>query len=100
MHYKGLGREIAKTTWSKNGKKKTIPELQERLIEIIRLTKGMPVPDEPPTTAPQRVQLPIVGTLSYAVREFDRKAKEKETEFNMDAQKDGSGEKRVERVTF
>ena len=27
MHYKGLGREEAKTTWSNNGKKKTIPEI-------------------------------------------------------------------------
>ena len=55
MHYKGLGRMGSKTTWSNNGKKKTIPELQDRLIEIIKLTKQWHVPDEPPTTAPHRI---------------------------------------------
>ena len=40
MHYKGLGRVEAKTKWSKNGKEKTIPQLQEHLIEIIKLTKN------------------------------------------------------------
>ena len=63
MHYKGLGRVEAKTTWSKNGKKKTIPELQDSFIEIIKLTKQWHVPDEPPTTAPERIEMPIVGTL-------------------------------------
>ena len=87
MHYKGLGREEAKTTWYKNGKKKTIAELQDHLIEIIKLTKQWHVPDEPPTTAPQRIEMPILGTLSNPVKDLDRKAKAKETEFNKDAQK-------------
>ena len=39
MHYKGLGQVEAKTTWSKNGSKTTIPDLQDRLFEIIQLTK-------------------------------------------------------------
>ena len=51
MHYKGLVQVEAKTTWSKNGKKKTIPELQDLLIEIIKPTKQWHVPDEPPTAA-------------------------------------------------
>ena len=45
MKYKGLGRVEAKTTWYKNGKKKTIAELQDHLIEIIKLTKQWHVPD-------------------------------------------------------
>ena len=62
MHYKGLVQVEAKTTCYKNGKKKTVPELRDRLIEIIKLTKQFHVPDEPPTAALQRIEMPIVGT--------------------------------------
>ena len=55
MHYKGLDRVEAKTTWSKNGKKKNIPELQDRFIEINELTKQGHVPDEHPATAPHMI---------------------------------------------
>ena len=36
IHYMELGQVEAKTTWSKNGKKTTIPELPQRLIAIIK----------------------------------------------------------------
>ena len=88
MHYKGLVQVEAKTTWSKNGKKKTTLKLQDLLIKITKLTKKWHVPDEPPTTAPHRIEMPIVETLSNAVNDLDRKAKDKETEFNKDAQKE------------
>ena len=39
MHYKGLSQVEAKNTWYNNGKNKTIPELQDIFIEIIKLTK-------------------------------------------------------------
>ena len=78
MHYKGLGLVEAKTTWSKDGKKKTIPEFQDRLIEIIKLTGKWHVPDEPPTKFPLRVEMTILGTLSNAVKDLDRKAKSKD----------------------
>ena len=45
MYFMGLGRVDAKTTWSKNGKEKTILELQEYLIEILKMTKRQ-VPDQ------------------------------------------------------
>ena len=77
----------AKITWSKKEKNKTIPELQDRFIEIIKLTKQWHVPDEPPTTAAQRIEIPIVGILSNVVKDLYRKAKAKETEFNKDARK-------------
>ena len=63
MHYKGLGQVEAQTICSKNVKKKTTPELQDHLIEIIKLTKQWNVLDEPPTTAPHRIEIPILGTL-------------------------------------
>ena len=86
MRYKGLGRVEAKTTWYKNGKKNNIPELQDRLIEIINLTKYWYVPDEPPMKASQMIEMPIVGKLSNSVKNLDRKAKPKEIDFNKDAQ--------------
>ena len=58
-HYKGLGQVEDKTTWSKNIKKKTIPEFQDRLIEIIKLTKQWHVPDEPPKIDPQKIENPF-----------------------------------------
>ena len=76
-----------KTTWSKNGKKKNIPELQDCVIEIFKLAKQWHAPDEPPMTAPQRMDMPIVWTLSNAFKDLDRNAKSKETQFNEDAPK-------------
>ena len=87
MHYQGLGRVESKTTWSNNGKKKNIPELQDRLIELIKLTKQWHAPYEPPTTAPHRMEISIVGTLSNTVKDLYWKAKSKETEFDKYARK-------------
>ena len=78
----------AKTTWYKNRKNKNIPEVQDSFIEIIKFTKQWHVPDEPPTTAKQRIEMPIVGTLSNTVKDLDRKAKAKETEFKNHARKE------------
>ena len=55
---------------------------------MIKLTKEKPIPDEPPTTALQRIAMLVVGTLSNTVKDIDLKAKAKVTEFNMDAQKE------------
>ena len=88
MHYKSLGLVEGKTTWSNNRKKKTTPEFQDCLIEIIKLTEKWHVPDEPPTTASQRIEIPKVGTLSNEVKYLDRKSKAKEKEFNKDTCKE------------
>ena len=68
-------------------KEENYPRLQDSFIEIIKLTKQWHVLDEPPTTAPQRIEMPILGTLSSSVKDLDRKAKSKETDFNKDARK-------------
>ena len=88
MHYKRLGRVKAKTTWSNNGKKKTIPELQDCLVETIKLTKQWHAPDEPPMTDPQRTEIPIVDTSSNTFNYLDGKANTKMTEFNKDTLKE------------
>ena len=67
MHYLGLGRADAQTNWSDNRKKKTIPQLTDRLIEIIKMFKNVPVPDDlntsmyPPPAADFFVALSCLG---------------------------------------
>ena len=100
MHYNGLGRLEAKTKWSKNGNKKTIPKLQDRFIDIIKLTKKWHVLDEPPTIAPQGIEISIVGKLSNAVNDLYRQEKAKDKCFNRDSgkewqQREDIGETRV-----
>ena len=72
MHYLGMGRADAQKNWSENRKQKTIPKLTDRLIEIIKMFKNVPVPDEPNTTMPQRNQQPVVGTLTHKVRQLNQ----------------------------
>jgi len=85
MRFKGMGWVDAQTTWSKDGKKKTIPQLQQRLIEIIALTRGFEIRDKPPTKVPQRKQTAILGTLTNKVREMDAERVATEEEFDLKA---------------
>ena len=64
MHYLGMGRSDAHTNWAENCNQKTIPQLTNRLNEIIKMIKNVPVLDDPNTTMPQRNQQPVVGTLT------------------------------------
>ena len=72
MHYLGMGRADAQTNWSENCKQKTIPQLTDRLIEIIKMFKNVPVLDDPNMKIPQRKQQPVVGKLNHKVRELNR----------------------------
>ena len=72
-----MGRADAQTNWSENSKQKTIPQLTDRLIEIIKMFKNVPVPDDPNTTMPQRKQQPVAGTLTHKVRQFNQEREEK-----------------------
>ena len=88
MHYLGMEKAEAQTNWSDNRKKKTIPQLTDRLIEIIKMFKNVPVPDNPNTTMPQIKQQPVVGKLTHKVRQLNRERKEKLEEFNMGCRKE------------
>ena len=77
MHYLGMGRSDAQKNWSENCNQKTIPQLTDRLIEIIKMFKNVPVPDDPNTTMPQKMQQPVVGTLNHKVRQLNRERGEK-----------------------
>jgi hypothetical protein len=82
MRFKGLGFKEAHTTWSKNGKKKTLPQLQARLIEVLKITKDFEVPDKPPPKVPQRKEMPLMGTRTNKVIRIDEDRKNKTNEFN------------------
>ena len=58
------------------------------MVDIIKLNKQLIVPDEPPETAPQRIEIPIIETLSNAIKDLYRKAKDEDTGFNKDALKE------------
>ena len=77
MHYLGMEKAGAQTNWSENRKQKTIPQLTDRLIEIIKMFKNVPVPDDPNTTMTQRKQQPVVGTLTHKVRQLNREREKK-----------------------
>ena len=87
MHYLGMERADAQMNWSENRKQKTIPQLTDRLIEIIKMFKNVPVPDDPNTKMPQRKQQPVVGPLTHKVRQLNRGREEKLEEFNMGCRK-------------
>ena len=58
------------------------------MIDIIKITKQWHVPDEYPKIAPQRMDMPILGTLSNAVNDLYWRLKAKETDFNKDKRKE------------
>ena len=72
MNYLYIGRDDAQTNLSENFKHKMIPQLTDRLIEIIKMFNNFPVPDDTNTTMPQRKQQPVVGTLTHKVRQLNR----------------------------
>ena len=88
MHHKGLSREKAHTTWSTNRRLKTVPELRDRLFEILDMYKNAPVPDEPATTMPERKQQPIIGTLTDRVKCLNKEREDKIAEFTLACRKE------------
>lgn len=76
MRFRGLGWVDCHTTWSKDGKKKTLHTLQGRFIEILGLTDGWEVPEKPLTKVPRRKITSIMGTLCMKVQDMDKKAEE------------------------
>ena len=67
-----MGRADAQMYWSENFKQNRIPQLTDRLIEIIKMFKNVPVPDNPNTTMPQIKQQPVVVTLTHKLRQLNR----------------------------
>ncbi len=73
----------------KEGEEKTIPELTDRLIEIIKMTRQREIPDKPPACVPQRKVMPVLGQLISAVIVIDQKRKEDTDEFELNCRVKG-----------
>lgn len=77
IRWKGLGWAECETRWTVDGHELTIPELANRLKEIIRMEKKFKwaVPEKPTVLVPQRKNIVFMGTATRQVRELDEKAK-------------------------
>ena len=61
----GFGWQEFRTEWSKDGKQKSIEQLEEQLKEIIGLEKNLIVLDKPDVAIPQRTNIAILGQLTH-----------------------------------
>ena len=80
IRWKGLGWEECETRWTVLGHNLTIPELVNRLKELIRMQHKYKwvVPYKPAVLVPQRKNIMSLGTSTRHVGELDKKAKEGE----------------------
>ena len=88
MHYLGMGRDKAQTNWSKASKPLSVDQLTARLIEILKMYRGKPVPGEPNTIMQEQKQQPVVGTLISKVIQLEIENNKKVDGFNMECRKE------------
>ena len=99
MRWKGMGWADCHVAWSKDGKKKTICDLQRALIKIIKDTKGRELCDKPPTKVPKRKEAPALGTMTHKAKELADKRKAMEHDFDMNARKRWKAQDREEHTS-
>ena len=63
-----FGWEEFKTQWSKDGHQKSIPELERRLKDIIKKTRGRKILPWPEVPIPERTDMGILGQITHQVR--------------------------------
>ena len=83
---KGFGWEMFCQAWSKDGKPYTIEFLADKLKDIIRKSRKMEIPNEPPIDIPKRKSLPILGMQKEDVKKLDFKFIQDAGKFKKDAQ--------------
>ena len=77
-----FGWEKFKTKWSKDGRQKSIPELERRLKDIIEKTKGKKIPPRPEVTIPERTNMEILGQITHQLSTLDEKAAYTSSDFD------------------
>jgi len=60
-------------TWSRDGVKKTIPDLKAELLEILEKIDGRPVPTQPASNIPRRKNTNVWGIMTKFQRVCDDK---------------------------
>ena len=83
--------EEAETSWSENGVKKTIPNLEKRLINIIKVTKNKTPLDKPPPCVPQRKKAGVLGTATNQLKQLVAKHEATADKFELIARKEWRG---------
>ena len=87
IRVKEFGWEWCRHAWSKDGRKYTVFKLAKHLQMIIKKEKQLMIPSEPPINLPQRMDLPVLGTLTSDVTSLDQKYKSQESELKAKAKK-------------
>jgi hypothetical protein len=86
IRWRGFGWSEWATTWSKDGRGKTIQQLKSHFFELSD-KENRDIPDKPAPGIPLRKNMPIVGQLTSKVKDLDSKAMESNYEFDQDARK-------------
>ena len=76
------GWEEFKTQWLKDECQKSIPELERRLKDIIKKTRGREILPWPEVPVPERTDMGILGQINHQVRSLCEKAEYKTSDFN------------------
>ena len=89
IRYLGMGFHDCHTTWTKDGKKKSIATLAARLIEIIDMIKDRTIPDRlvPKNCGVKRKELPVLGHLTAAVEYMYDKSSASIQDFDLDCRR-------------
>ena len=66
-----FGWEEFKNQWSKDGLQKSILELERRLKDIIRNTRGREITPLTEVTIPERTDMGILVQINHQVRDLD-----------------------------
>ena len=77
-----FGWEEFKTQWLKDGRQKSIPELERRLEQIIEKTRGRKTPPRPKVPILERTDMGILGQINHQVKAMGEKAAYKPSDFD------------------
>jgi hypothetical protein len=86
MRVIGCGWTQFATTWSHQGKKKSVDELKNHPKWIIKEEKKLTVPSDPFIELPTRAELPVLGTATQQLIDSNNTAQIDEEQFRKDAQ--------------
>ena len=85
MQVLGMGWNQFKTQWSHNGIQKTVEDLTEHLVQIIRAERNLFVPEKPPVPIPRRSSNIILGKITSKAKELNKGLVDKEAAFDRSA---------------
>ena len=82
IRFIAFGWEELKNQWSKDGRQKSIPELERHLKEIIEDTRGRKIPPWPEVPIPERTDMGIIVQITHELIALDETAASKTSDFD------------------